>query len=326
MKCSVVTGEEFSRHNLPSHLENQRRLHAVLSGVPATIRRFRPRRASEEEAGRIHDREYLAWIERSCREIRTFRMIDPDTYLTHHSYEVALYAAGAAIAAAERCGDGEHCAALVRPPGHHAERSFAMGFCILNNVAIAAAASLKKVDRVAIVDWDLHHGNGTQHAFYLSDRVLYCSVHDRAAFPGTGHWSETGEGAGEGYTINAPLEGGSSLSDYELVFSEVFSPALLRFQPDLCLVSAGQDALYDDPLSSMNLVPEDYALLTAILLDAVEGPLGLILEGGYGPSHGRAIGEIFRVLQGHQPSVGEGCARESTYQTVDSLKRHLHLF
>jgi len=199
-----------------------------------------------------------------------------------------------------------------------------MGFCLLNNAAIAAATALQEVDRVAIVDWDLHHGNGTQHAFYSSDRVLYCSVHDRAAYPGTGHLSETGEGGGKGYTINAPIEGGSTLSDYELVFSNVFSPALIRFKPDLCLVSAGQDALCDDPLSSMDLVPEDYARLTAILLDAVESPLTLILEGGYGPSHGKAVGEIFRVLQGYHPSAAEGYAKESTRQIVDILTRQLH--
>jgi Deacetylases, including yeast histone deacetylase and acetoin utilization protein len=254
-------------------------------------------------------------------------MLDPDTYLTTDSYRVALAAAGSAIEAAERSLDGESCFAMVRPPGHHAERNLAMGFCIFNNAAIAAAKMLDAVERVAIVDWDVHHGNGTQHAFYSSSRVLYCSVHGRRMFPGTGSITETGEGEGRGCTINAPLESGSGLADYHQVFSRVFAPALVRFHPDICIISAGQDMLFDDPLSCMRLVPGDLEILTQVLIGALEMPPALVLEGGYGPSHGKAIEAIFWGIQGKSevPVDMTGECLDSTSYLLDQLCRLHHL-
>jgi len=216
---------------------------------------------------------------------------------------------------------------MVRPPGHHAERDLAMGFCLLNNAAIAAAKALDDVDRVAIIDWDVHHGNGTQHAFYRSPRVLYCSVHARGCFPGTGYPTETGEGEGKGFTINAPLESGSGGGDYYQVFSRVFAPAIARFRPDVCLVSAGQDMLSDDPLGPMNLYPRNVEVLTRVLLGVLDVPLAFVLEGGYGPSHGAAIRAIFEAIQTGARTGDDALppARESTERVVNQLRHFHHL-
>ncbi|HTY52696.1 MAG TPA: histone deacetylase, partial [Methanomicrobiales archaeon] len=292
-RSSVVTSDLFSTHDMPGHPESQARLIQALAGVPAGIPHHKPRKATLEEVLKVHTPGYVEFLEDACARTKAFAMLDPDTYITHASFDVALHAAGGAIVAAERALAGERCFALVRPPGHHAERDHAMGFCLLNNIAIAASWALGKVDRVAIVDWDIHHGNGTQQAFYESDRVLYCSTHRAHYYPYSGRTDERGASAGEGYTLNAPLAPGSTIADYDAVFSRVFVPAIRKFNPGLILVSAGQDILFDDPLGGMKLHPSDFGLLTWRLLRAgTDIPLALVLEGGYGPSHGPAIAEI----------------------------------
>jgi len=319
MRCEVVTGDIFCHHNLPGHPESSERLRLALSGVPRHVSRLGPVEASRDDLERVHRREYLAWLEGMAKGEC---YIDFNTYVCGDSFRVAVHAAGSAIAAAAEAIEGHSCFAMVRPPGHHAEAGHARGYCLLNNAAIAAAASLGSVDRVAIVDWDLHHGNGTQDIFYATDRVLFCSVHQGDLFPGSGGIGETGTGAGRGYTLNAPLEAGSAIADYRLVLDEVFCPAIRRLRPGLLIVSAGQDALTDEPKGDMALVPADYATLTRLLMESADLPLALVLEGGYGPSHGRAIAAIFRALGGRcPPEEPRGEPLRATRETVRILKK-----
>jgi acetoin utilization deacetylase AcuC-like enzyme len=295
-RCRAIFDPIFAEHDHPGHPENKTRLADVSSWIPGDVSRLGFRPALPGDVERVHDPSYLARLEQRCASTSTVSWLDPDTYITRRSYEVALHAAGAAIAAVEISLKGEHCFALVRPPGHHAEYDRAMGFCLINNVAVAARKALLHAGRIAIVDWDVHHGNGTQHSFYGTDRVLYCSVHQEHQFPYSGSARESGAGDGKGYTVNAPLPAGSAIGDYYHVFSEIFVPLIERFSPDALIVSAGQDILFDDPLGAMRIYPQDFGILTRMLVKAAGVPLALVLEGGYGPSHGVAVRHIFTTL------------------------------
>jgi acetoin utilization deacetylase AcuC-like enzyme len=300
--------------------ENRARIENAMAHLPEYVVRHGPESASVEDLERVHDRRHIRMIE-EFSSYGGLHYIDMDTYVTGDSFRTALLAAGSSIRASSRALDGEHCFALIRPPGHHAEPDRAMGFCLFNNAAVAAAWALEKVDRVAIVDWDLHHGNGTQKIFYRSDRVLFCSIHQSNAFPGTGWIDEIGEGRGRGFSLNAPLLPGSTIDDYAYVFGEVFAEAISHFSPDLLIVSAGQDPLSDDPMEGMRLFPRDFAILTRILMEAHDNPLALVLEGGYGPSLGDAVAAVFYALHGKPVRMPFGDPRESTIKTVTHLKK-----
>src|SRR5262252_6882424 len=245
-----------------------------------------PREATLEQLARVHDVHYIKRIS----ELRDRAVaLDPDTYTSPETYEISLLAAGAAIDAVERTMSASHSytLALVRPPGHHAEHAHAMGFCLFNNVAVAAAHARQRLGakRVAIVDYDVHHGNGTQHMFERDASVLYVSTHQYPYYPGTGAVEEVGVGPGEGFTVNLPMASGSNDVDYEHVFDRVALPILRQYSPDLILVSAGFDAHQRDPLATMRATEAGFAAMTMGLRrvadECCHGRLALVTEGGY---------------------------------------------
>ncbi len=267
MSVILVHSDRFAEHQTPpGHPERPERAE-VMDAVADRWRQrgteiVAPRAATTEQLARVHDREYLRQISETAGRSR---QLDPDTYTSPESHEIALLAAGAAIDAVERVMGGSHrgAVALVRPPGHHAERDRAMGFCLYNNVAVAAAhARAEGAAKVAIVDYDVHHGNGTQHMFEADPHVLYISTHQYPYYPGTGAAHEVGREAGLGFTVNVPLEVGSVDDDYQLVFERIVVPVVRQFEPDLIIVSAGFDAHERDPLGGMRLSTPAFAAMT----------------------------------------------------------------
>ena len=296
--CSVITGDDFQRHDCPGHPECEARLDTARSGIPRGVNTIKPVMGDPLDLEGVHDPAYIALVRERCEECPSSRCsyLDPDTYITNDSFHTALLAAGSSVEAVRRGLDGSHCFAMVRPPGHHAGIRHAMGFCIINNAAVAAVAALEQCDRVAILDWDVHHGNGTQEIFYSDNRVLYCSLHQSFHYPNTGWPGETGVGPGDGYTLNIPLPAGSTIREYRDAFVHSVIPRITSFSPDLLVVSAGQDCLHDDPLGGINLYPRDFIELTHFALSCTKNPIAFVLEGGYGPSHGDAIRGIFETL------------------------------
>jgi acetoin utilization deacetylase AcuC-like enzyme len=263
----------------------------VMQVVTSEFRRsggtvIEPRLATVDELTRVHEREYVALIAETAGRATA---LDPDTFTSPESYDVARLAAGAALTAVERVLDGPsgtRAVAMVRPPGHHAERNRAMGFCLFNNVAVAAAhARARGLQRVAIVDYDVHHGNGTQWTFYDDPTVLFVSSHQFPFYPGTGEAGAVGVNTGEGFTVNLPVEAGGTDADFERLYTAIAAPVLRQFKPELILLSAGFDAHRDDPLGGMRLTTDQLGRLTALIADLADeccaGRLVAVTEGGY---------------------------------------------
>jgi acetoin utilization deacetylase AcuC-like enzyme len=311
LDLSFIFHPDFDQHDTgPAHPESwtrTRRLYENVRRGPLAerIAFVEPPRATHAQIEAVHAPTYRYFIEEAC--LSGGMMVDSgDTLVGEQSYDAALRAAGAAISAVDRVMGGNAAAfACARPPGHHAVRDRAMGFCLFNNVAIAAAMRRPPTTsaRVLIVDWDIHHGNGTQDIFYEDDSVLFFSIHQRPLYPGSGAVRATGRGRGEGFTVNYPVPAGSDMAVYRRAWNEVLLPAARAFKPQLLLVSAGYDAHLDDPLADVRLCDEDFHELTrrtlAIAQEHCGGRIALMLEGGYNvPALCRSVQKTLEALVG----------------------------
>ena len=292
MRTGIIMDKRYMEHDMGAfHVENPKRLEIIYDMIEKEISfpflKIEPRLANQDEIEMIHTPSYINSIRETAGKESV--ILDPDTSTSARSNEVALLAAGGVLNAIDLIMEKriQNVFALIRPPGHHAESSHAMGFCLFNNIAIGAEYLLKKhrLQRVLIIDWDLHHGNGTQHSFYSRKDVLYFSAHQYPHYPGTGQWGEVGIREGEGYTVNVPLSGGKTDEDYLYIFKNILSPIASAFKPDFILLSAGFDIYTGDPLGGMQVTGEGFGALACQLLELAhshsEGRFLVALEGGY---------------------------------------------
>ncbi|MFC1884265.1 histone deacetylase [Thermodesulfobacteriota bacterium] len=323
-KTGIVRDEKFMDHRPgPYHPESHKRLEALYDmleenemsekfiEIPRTL-------AEKNDLELIHSPEYVRLIEDTAGREGTF--LDADTSTSSGSYDAACLAAGGLCKAISMVmeGDLDNAFALVRPPGHHAERNRAMGFCLFNNVAIGAGYAKKKygVERILIVDWDLHHGNGTQHSFEDDPSVLYFSTHQYPYYPGSGSFGETGSGNGRGYTLNVPLSTGHGDGEFAALFEQILVPVAGEYKPELILVSAGFDIYQFDPLGGMMVTPDGFAALTRALMNTAvtccDGKLVMTLEGGYHIKGLRdSVRAVLREMLGSTHTDVEDMARKA---------------
>jgi acetoin utilization deacetylase AcuC-like enzyme len=294
------------------HFESPQRLEVLYEmledpDIASLFETITPRKATRQEVELIHRPDYYDYVASTAG--KAHYSLDSDTQTSELSFEAALFAVGGLLLGIDKIMKGEltNVFALVRPPGHHAEADRGMGFCLFNNVAIAAAYAMKEhsIKRVLIADWDLHHGNGTQHSFYRDKRVLYFSTHQYPFYPGTGSFGEVGEGEGKGFTVNVPLSMGHGDAEFYKIYKKVLEPIALEFNPELVLVSAGFDTYFKDPLGGMEVTSGGYAALARVLLDIAEkcakDRLLITLEGGYNLGGLRdGAQSVIRELSGQQ--------------------------
>jgi acetoin utilization deacetylase AcuC-like enzyme len=335
-----VANSRFDTHTMQGHPEFAGRLVAIrqrLAEDSLTDRlvKLEAQPAGDDSLLAVHAARYLELLAATSRLERT-ELMGLDTYVTPGSFEIARFAAGGVLQVVDAVmsGEAENGLAAVRPPGHHATPSMGMGFCLLNNIAIAARHAQRQhgVARVLIADYDVHHGNGTQDAFYADPTVFYISTHQSPLYPGTGMAQDTGEGAGAGYTLNIPLPPGVGDRGYARVFEELVIPAARRFAPELMLVSAGFDAHWDDPLANMQLSLTGFDHLTRLLLalaqDLCDGRIVFVLEGGYNlEALSYAWANVARALLGDSTCVdplGPAPRFEPSVEPVTRRIRQLH--
>ncbi|KKO20168.1 MAG: histone deacetylase [Candidatus Brocadia sp.] len=289
----LIYDDIFLRHDTGhGHPENARRLENTVSHLRQSnqwkqFRIEKPRAASIEEVELIHPQAYIETVKKFADTGGGW--LDADTVVSAASYDAALHAAGAPLTAIDliMTGEEENAFCLIRPPGHHATPSRGMGFCLFNNAAIAAQylRSKYRLERVLVVDWDVHHGNGTQDAFYQDPAVFYCSLHRYPFYPGSGRKEETGQGKGKGYTLNIPLSADTQSKKYLELFANAMDTCTASFLPEFILISAGFDTYEKDPIGGLNLTTEDFGTLTEIVMKAADkychGRIVSCLEGGY---------------------------------------------
>lgn len=340
MSIALIASPEYLKHDEPSHPEHAGRLRAIHqalddSGLGSRLLSLAPRSASVEELSAVHSPAYVAALKQVMEKAPAYIDYAP-TYIVPESYAVATLAAGGALRAVDAVLDGEARAAfaLIRPPGHHAMPDRAMGFCLFNNVALAARHAQKRgLKKVMIVDFDVHHGNGTQAAFYSDPSVLFLSTHQYQPgfYPGTGAAEEIGVGAGQGFNLNVPLPAGAGDAALEYIAANILIPAADRFAPELLLISAGFDAHWADPLASLQLSHAGYGQLLKSLSAVAEkhcgGKLVLTLEGGYDlQALAGGVLTVFRVLLGEEvvDTLGPASRQEIDARPAIEMVKAIH--
>jgi len=331
-KTGIVLDRRYADHCTdPGHPECPERLEVLISMVQEPDMRkhlsvIEPRKAEKEELIAVHSPAYIQCLEDTRGKDCTY--LEADTPTSFFSHETALLAAGGLCRAIDlvTAGELDNAFALVRPPGHHAERSKAMGFCLLNNVAVGVRYAQNRLGlgRILVLDWDLHHGNGTQHCFEDDPSVLYFSIHQASSFPGSGWLRETGKGPGKGLTVNIPLLAGSGDGEYLALLEKILKPVALEFEPELILVSAGFDIHVNDQLGGMRVTPRGFAALTRSVLNTADSICGgkvlMTLEGGYDLKGLQdSVREVLRELSGLQITDFEDIMAEADLNKLGVL-------
>jgi len=333
-KTAIVADPVFMKHDTgPGHPERSERLAAIGEilaerGIIDKVEKVPLREATAEELLRVHTNDHIKTVESTAGKDRTY--LDGDTPASADSHKAALLAAGSLIDATEAVigGHAKNAFAFIRPPGHHAEANRAMGFCLFNNVAVAArhAIARHKMSRVLIVDWDVHHGNSTQHVFYDDPKVLFFSIHHYPFYPGTGGVDETGSGDGKGYTVNTPVPGGVGDDLYDEAFARTLVPVARAFKPELIMVSAGFDAHCHDPLGGMEVTEECFARMAATVMELADefcgGKVVATLEGGYDlDGLANSVADVTETLMGEKKPEKARIKGSPVYERIIAAQR-----